>query len=171
MSLEWTVTEKGHRLARIYGEGDLLVGEALARGLLDGLSAPEVAALLSTVVYESRERVPLTGGLPTSESAERYDQLQRLWRRIRRVEDDHGVHLCRELDAGFAPHVFHWAEGKPLEDVLQETDMAPGDFVRTCRQLVDLIRQIEPVAPPESRAAVVAAREAVLRGVVAYTGM
>jgi ATP-dependent RNA helicase HelY len=167
----WSVTDKGRRLARIYGEGDLLVGEALARGLLDGLSAPEVAALMSTVVYESRERVPLAGGLPTAESAACYEQLQRLWRRIRRAEDANGVQLCRELDPGFATHIFHWAEGKPLEDVLQETEMAPGDFVRNCKQLVDVLRQVEEAAEPGLASIVADARAAVHRGVVAYTGL
>ena len=43
--------------------------------------------------------------------------------------------------------------------------MAPGDFVRNCKQLIDLLRQIEEVADPavaavirDARAAVVARR-------------
>ncbi len=162
---------KGRTLARIYGEGDILVGEALASGLFDGLSPAEAAALASTVVYESRERVPSPGELPTGETQARYERLQRTWRRVRRTEDQHGVQLCRELDAGFATPVFHWAEDKPLEDVLAETEMAPGDFVRSCKQLVDLLRQIEEVAERSTAELVRAARGAVSRGVVAYTGV
>ncbi|MDP9299224.1 MAG: DEAD/DEAH box helicase [Actinomycetota bacterium] len=167
----WNITAKGRTLARIYGEGDLLVGEALATGLLEGLSAPEAAALLSSVVYEGRERVPLAGEMPTAETADRYERLQLIWRRIRRTEDDQQVQLCRELDAGFAAPVFHWAEGKPLEDVLQETEMAPGDLVRNCKQLNDLLRQIEDVATPPTRDLMRSARDAVMRGVVAYSGV
>ena len=165
------IEPKGRMLARIYGEGDLLVGEAIAEGVFDGLQPAEVASLVSTLVYESRERVPTPGSLPTSESADRYVALQRIWKRIRSTEDEHQVQLCRELDNGFATPVFHWAEGKPLEDVLAETEMAPGDFVRNCKQLIDLLRQIEDVAPPASAALVRKGREAVLRGVVAYTGV
>jgi len=167
----WSITAKGRTLARIYGEGDLLVGEALATGLLEGLSAAEGAALLSSVVYEGRERVPLAGEMPTAETTDRYERLQRIWRRIRRTEDDQQVQLCRELDAGFATPVFHWAEGKPLEDVLRETEMAPGDLVRNCKQLNDLLRQIEDVGVPATRELVRGARDAVMRGVVAYTGV
>jgi len=167
----WTVSERGRRLARIYGEGDILVGEALASGLFDGVSAGEFAALLSTVVFESRERTPSPGTLPTEESASRYERLQGIWLRVRRTEDEHQVQLCRELDAGFAVPVFQWAEGKPLEDVLSETDMAPGDFVRNCKQLVDLLRQVEEVAEPATAPLAREARAAVFRGVVAYTGV
>jgi ATP-dependent RNA helicase HelY len=168
---EWALADKGRMLARIYGESDILVGEALASDLFDPLSPAEAAALVSTVVYESRERMPTVGELPTAQTAERYELLQRIWQRIRRTEDAHAVQLSRELDAGFATPVFHWAEGKPLEDVLAETDMAPGDFVRNCKQLVDLLRQIEEVAGDPTSGLMRMARASVLRGVVAYTGV
>jgi ATP-dependent RNA helicase HelY len=167
----WQLTDKGRRLTRLYGEGDLLVGEALGASILDGLGPSELAAVVSTVVYESRERQPLPGIMPTGPTAEAYERLQRLWRQIRRVEDEHEVQLCRELDAGFAAVVYSWAEGTALEDVLEETEMAPGDFVRNCKQLLDLLRQIEEVAPRGVADDVRKARDAVARGVVGYTGV
>ena len=168
---DWVVTPKGRTLSRIYGEADIVVAEALAKGLFDDLSASEVAALLSSVVYEGRERVPLSGEMPTELTRERFAWLQRLWRSVRRTEDEHHVQLCRDLEQGFAAPIFHWAEGKPLEDVLHETEMAPGDFVRNCKQLLDLLRQVEDVAEPAAARRFADARDAVLRGVVAYTGL
>jgi ATP-dependent RNA helicase HelY len=167
----WSLTDKGRRLTRIYGEGDLLVGEALAAGVLEGLTPSEVAALVSTVVYESRERTPLPGILPTGALVEGYERCQRLWRQIRRAEDAEEVQLSRELDPGFAGPVYAWAEGATLEDVLDETEMAPGDFVRNCKQLIDLLRQIEEVADASVRTQARAARAAVSRGVVGYSGV
>jgi ATP-dependent RNA helicase HelY len=162
---------KGEMLARIYGEGDILVAEALAAGLFRDLSPAEAAAVISAVVYESRERVPRPGEMPTAESAARFRRLSATWRRIRRAEDARQVQLCRELDAGFATPIFHWAEGKTLEDVLAETGMAPGDFVRSCKLLLDLLRQVQDVADAETSALMRAAADAVNRGVVAYTGV
>jgi ATP-dependent RNA helicase HelY len=167
----FTLTERGERLARIYGEADILVAEALSEGVLEGLSPSELAAVVSALVYESRERQPRAASPPTSEVGARTRRLEEMWRRVRRVEEQHQVELCRELDPGFAPTAFHWAEEKPLEDVLAETEMAPGDFVRTCKQLLDLLRQIEAVAPPEVADTAHRAVEAVNRGVVAYTGL
>ncbi len=168
---DFATLPKGRMLAHIYGESDVLVAEAIDTGLLEGVSPSEAAALVSTLVYESRERVPRPGEMPTAESAARYERLLSLWRRVRRAEDAHQVELCRELEAGFATPVFHWAEGKPLEDVLGETAMAPGDFVRNCKQLVDLLRQMQDVAPEGTSETLRRAREAVNRGVVAYTGV
>jgi ATP-dependent RNA helicase HelY len=168
---DFAILPKGDVLSRIYGEGDILVAEALGEGLVTGLSPGETAALVSTVVYESRERVPRQSNMPTADTGERYQRLDRLWRRIRRSEDSHHVELCRELEAGFATPVFQWAEGKPLQDVLAETGLAPGDFVRNCKQLLDLLRQIEEVASGQTAELAHQAIESVNRGVVSYTGV
>jgi ATP-dependent RNA helicase HelY len=168
---DFSLTDKGERLTRIYGEGDVVVAELLADALLEDLSPAEVAALISTVVYESRERTPRREEMPTGRLAERYRRLEDLWRRVRKVEESHQVELTRELETGFAPTAFQWADGKPLEDVLAETEMAPGDFVRTCKQLLDLLRQIEDVAEGDAGQGAGSARLAVNRGVVAYTGL
>jgi ATP-dependent RNA helicase HelY len=167
----FSLTDRGERLTRIYGEGDVVVAEMLAEGLLDDLSPSETGALVSTLVYESRERTPRVGVMPTARLAERYGQLEALWRRVRRVEEGNQVELTRELETGFAATAFQWAEGKPLEDVLVETEMAPGDFVRTCKQLLDLLRQIEDVAGGHGARVAGEARVATNRGVVAYTGV
>jgi ATP-dependent RNA helicase HelY len=167
----FSLTDKGDRLRRIYGEGDILVVEAFTKGLFDGLSPPEVAALVSTLVYESRERTPRRTEIPTRTLDDRFRELSRVWVGIRRVEDSHQVELCRELDPGFMPTVFEWAEGKPLEDVLAVSGLPPGDFVRNCKQLLDLLRQIEEAAGPQLGPPFRAAHTAVNRSVVAYSGV
>ncbi|EOM78366.1 ATP-dependent helicase [Rhodococcus rhodnii LMG 5362] len=47
-------TPSGDRLARIYSESDLLVAECLRQDAWQGLEPAELAAVVSTVVYESR---------------------------------------------------------------------------------------------------------------------
>ena len=163
------ILPKGETLARIYGEADLLVTEALSEGLFEDLDPAEVAALVSTMVFESRERYPRAAVMPTDAIKDRYEQVSRIWKRIHRVEQEHQVELCRDPDPGFAQTVHRWASGRPLAQVLAEADMTAGDFVRNCKQLVDLLRQIEEVSP--NPAALSAARGAVNRGVVAYTGV
>jgi ATP-dependent RNA helicase HelY len=168
---DFSILPKGRTLARIYGEGDVLVSEALAEGLLADLTPAEAAALVSTIVYESRERVPREGDMPTPATADRYRRLRGIYGRVRRAEDAHHVELCRELEDGFAATVHRWASGEALEDVLRDAGLAPGDFVRTCKQLLDLLRQIEEVAQDGQAEIVRRAHGAVNRGVVAYTGV
>jgi ATP-dependent RNA helicase HelY len=168
---DFTLSGKGEVLRRIYGEGDLLVSEAIAAGAFGGLSPPEMGALVSTMVYESRERRPTRPELPTSATRSRLQDLQRIWEHIRKVEDSRQVELSRELDAGFMATVFDWAEGKALDEVLAVSGLAAGDFVRNCKQLLDLLRQIEDVGDAEVAALARAAYDAVNRSVVSYTGV
>jgi len=167
----FSLTDRGERLRRIYGEGDLVVAEALSEGLFDGLSPAEVAGLASTVVYESRERVPRRVEMPTPALRSRLRAMTALWKRVREVEESHQVELSRELDAGFAPTIVEWAEGLSLEEVLEESALTPGDFVRTCKQLLDLLRQIGEIGPGGVAEAADEGVDLVNRSVVAYTGV
>lgn len=167
----FSLTDKGERLRQIYAEGDILVVEALAGGLFDALSPSEAAALLSSMIYESREREPRRPEIPTTALRERHRALSAVWSGVRQAEDAHQVELVRELDPGFMSTVFDWAEGKSLDDVLATSGLTPGDFVRNCKQLLDLLRQVQTVADPGVASVARAAHQAVNRSVVSYTGL
>jgi ATP-dependent RNA helicase HelY len=169
---DWKLTARGDTLTRIYNESDLLVVEALQRGLLDELDPAELTAVISTLVFETRGP---EGQLPeefsTSAAENAFRSLMKLWREIRKDEEARGLELTREPDAGFVERAYLWASGTPLENVLSEED-APGDFVRTTKQLVDLLRQLEEVVEDDAmRATVVQSLQGVNRGVVAYSSL
>ncbi|MHC5920135.1 hypothetical protein ACYT7P_09905, partial [Streptococcus pyogenes] len=48
------VTPAGRMLARIYAELDLVAAECMREGVLDDLTAPQLAAVLSSLVFQSR---------------------------------------------------------------------------------------------------------------------
>jgi ATP-dependent RNA helicase HelY len=168
----WTLTEKGETLTRVYNESDLLVVEAVEEGLFDELDHAEIAAVFSTLVYESRgPEAPVLSELPTTTSSEVFRKLMRLWRKIKRQEEASGLDLTREPDAGFAAKAYRWAKGMDLSRVLDEDD-APGDFVRSMKQLIDLLRQIEEISVNGTLGARVRETiESVQRGVIAYTSL
>ena len=169
---QWSLTEKGETLTGVYNEADLLVVEALQQGLLDGLDATEIAALVSTLVYEPRgQDTDAAAGMPTDASHHAWMKLRGLWRRIKRDEDQRGLDLTREPDPGFAEQAYLWASGVELEDVLEEDDPA-GDFVRSMKQLIDLLRQMQEVATSgDLRAGLKSAVGRLQRGIVAYSSL
>src|SRR5690606_36663395 len=100
----WDLTAKGEQLAGIYHECDLLVAEALSRGLLDGLDAPDLAGVLSAVVYEHRgAEGPPEPWYPTSRLRHRAETLHALSRELQALEACHGVRLTRSPDPTFLP--------------------------------------------------------------------
>jgi ATP-dependent RNA helicase HelY len=163
------VTDSGRRLARVYNEVDLLVVESLRAGAWDGLSVAELAAVVSALVYESRRPEEPLGRVPGGAVRFGIEGLARAWAQLRDVEARHGLAFLREPDAGFSWAAWRWAGGADLEEVLRDDpDLEAGDFVRSCKQLVDLLSQVSNVAEEPVRSTARAAAEAVRRGVVAW---
>ncbi|HEX2155176.1 MAG TPA: DEAD/DEAH box helicase [Acidimicrobiia bacterium] len=165
----WSLTPRGRRLRFIYNELDLLLTEASERGLFWGLDARELAAFASTFVYEPRREEGGTPAWPTALLAERWEDLEALWLELTDAERSLHLPLSRRPEGGIARAVHEWAAGTEFED-LSDRSMAPGDFVRVSRQLVDLIRQIRN-AVPEIDDVAVDALKAIDRGVVAAQGV
>ncbi|RLP10775.1 DEAD/DEAH box helicase [Propionibacterium australiense] len=136
------ITRAGAMLARIYSELDLVIAEAIRAGVLAGLSAPALAAVLSTLVYESRVGGPGLSRMPDEASEQAQQALRSVWRQVRLVERDHRVERSRNLDMGFAAPLHLWALGASLAQVLDESELTAGDFVRWARQVIDLATQV-----------------------------
>jgi ATP-dependent RNA helicase HelY len=91
---------------------------------------------------------------------------------LRGVETDAGLSFLRQPQPGFAWLAWRWARGHPLDAVLRDTQLAPGDFVRWVKQLLDLLDQIAHAADGATTATTArAAINALRRGVVAYSGL
>ena len=144
------VTEHGKRITRIYGESDLLAAECLRHGVWKGLEPAELAAVVSSLVYEARRDGPVETRLPGGPISDAMLATARLWAEIEDDERRHRLDRTRQPDPGFAWPVYRWARGESLEKVLDSgdtggTELGAGDFVRWCRQVVDLLDQIRNV--------------------------
>jgi ATP-dependent RNA helicase HelY len=165
----WTLTEAGEMLARTFHECDLLVTQCLRLGLLDGLTPAELAGLVSTFVYEHRS--PDDPPRPWFPS----DDVKRRWRSVAAVSEDlaaversHGLGEHRPPEPTFIAIAYAWIAGDSFSQVVADEELTGGDFVRTMKQLIDLLSQIAIVAPePETRRAARQAADAAFRDVVA----
>ncbi len=169
------VTEDGERLARLYTELDLLAAECVRDGLWAGLTPPELAACVSALSHESRSSdEDSSPRLPNGRVRDVLAETVRTWGRLDRVEKDHALAFLREPDLGFAWTAYRWASGLSLDIVLREADLTAGDFVRSTKQLMDLLGQVGQAAgerDPELRRCADAAVEALRHGVVAYSSV
>jgi ATP-dependent RNA helicase HelY len=168
------VTPAGDQLARVYSESDLLVVECLRSGLWDRLTPAELAACVSALVYETRRADDsISPRLPTPAVQETLQQMSRRWSELTELEDRHHLTFLREPDAGFAYVAHRWASGHRLDQVLTEADLTAGDFVRSMKQLMDLLGQVADVAAEDSpvRGTARAALNSLRRGVVAYSSV
>nr|WP_181063086.1 RNA helicase [Nocardia nova] len=168
------VTADGRRLARIYTEADLVVAECLRQGLWRGLGAAELAGVVSVLVFESRQEGGYLGPSGPTEPVRRaVGATIGVWSQLRTDEARHKLPPTREPDLGFVTGIYKWARGDGLAESLlasgdQGSALSAGDFVRWCRQVIDLLDQIHQTADDTEIAATAAKSvRAIRRGVVA----
>jgi ATP-dependent RNA helicase HelY len=168
------VTAAGEKLMRLYSDLDLLAAESIRTGLWRGLSAGELAAALSALVFEAR-RADDAGAprLPGGRVRQVLADMVALWADLDALEREHHLDFLREPDLGFAWAAYRWAEGASLDDVLTETDLAAGDFVRWMKQLLDVTDQVADAAGSDDvlRRSARDTAKALRRGVVAYSSV
>jgi ATP-dependent RNA helicase HelY len=172
-------TPAGRQLARIWSEADLVIAECLRAGAWDGLDAAELAAVASVLVYEPRRDEQPVDRAPTAAMREALATTVRVWARVVEDEEELGLSPSREPQPGLVGAMYRWARGDRLDAALDAaayngTELSAGDFVRWCKQVLDLLEQLATVpAPggdPEPFAATArAAAAAVRRGVVAQS--
>jgi ATP-dependent RNA helicase HelY len=171
------VTQTGRALGVLYTELDLLTAECLREGVWQDLTPAELAAAVAPLVYESR-RDDDTGPpqLPPGRTREVLAETLRRWGALEERERAHRLTPAREPDLRFSWATYRWASGQPLDTVLRDADLAPGDFVRWTKQVVDLLGQLADAGrlEPGAEGVGVAARKAadlLRRGVVAYSSV
>lgn len=168
------ISPDGQRLRRIYGEKDLLISQALRLGAFNDLDAVEVAALASVLVYQAkREDRGLRPRMPSVSLESSVDVVIREWSALEDVEEANKLPLTAEPELGLVWPMYKWAKGRHLQDVLNGTDLAAGDFVRWVKQVIDLLDQLAKIPGLDPRVSRLCAEAISLirRGVVAYSSV
>ncbi|XAS69237.1 DEAD/DEAH box helicase [Micrococcaceae bacterium Sec5.7] len=166
------ISADGQRLRRIYGEKDLLISQALRLGAFEDLDAVEVAALASILVYQAkREDRGLRPRMPSVSLETAVDIVIREWSAVEDVEEQYKLPLTGEPELGLVWPMYKWARGRHLQDALNGTDLAAGDFVRWVKQVIDLLDQLAKIPGLDPRLARLCSEaiKLVRRGVVAYS--
>ncbi|AKK11078.1 DEAD/DEAH box helicase [Corynebacterium uterequi] len=173
---EPVVTEEGDRLARIYLATDLLVAQCLKRGVWDGLDPAELAGVVSLCTFENRKPTMAPEvEVPTDAMVTAMEDTERIYAELVADEQRHELPATREPEPQFATAVHQWAAGAPLGYCLAAaarngSELTPGDFVRSCLQVNDLLQQIAQSGySDEIRRNARRAVAAISRGVVAVS--
>ena len=93
-----------------------------------------------------------------------------VWNDLHERELDLGLEPMREPDLGFCWASHRWASGHSLSSIVRGTEMTVGDFVRSMKQIIDLLRQLGN-ASRDLSPVVEEALKRVDRGVVTYAGV
>lgn len=162
------ITPAGKLLSKIYGETDFLVAEVIRSGMLEGLNPAELVSVVSCFQFEARKEAEPK--IPRGSVAEVLTKVLEKWREIHEEELSLKLEPLRDPDFGFCWASHRWASGHSLTAILKGSDLTVGDFVRSMKQIIDLMRQIA-IASPDLEPIVSEALSKIDRGVVAYAAV
>lgn len=160
-------------MKRLYSENDLVIAECLRTHIWSDLHPPALAAAVSTLLYggrrEDESRTPHIPGGQGGVLGRALKDTVRVWSRIDDLQHAHRLPDAPAPHWGIVSAIHAWAQGKNLDQALKDVEIAPGDMVRWCKQVIDVLDQVAQVAPTDQmRDRARTAIEAMRRGVVAY---
>ncbi|MHA2788966.1 DEAD/DEAH box helicase [Corynebacterium sp. S7] len=170
---EAQISDEGERLAQIHNSSDLFVAQCLRRGIWNELDPAELAGVTSLCVFENRKTTGGSAEAATDRMADAMNDTIRIYQELIADEQRHQLPLTREPESGFALAIHQWAAGAPLGYCLAAAkesgaELTPGDFVRWCRQVIDLLEQIAKTGYTDGiKRSARSAVGAIRRGVVA----
>lgn len=150
------IAAKGRAACELNTSDELVAAQLLLGGAFTELQAPEIAALLSCLVYASQgksdgggakqKKVPMR---PRLEKAK--DLLVAAAKEVYQAKRDSNIDIDEaEYVESFNPDmmslVFEWANGAKFVDLTKLTDAYEGTVVRVIRRLDELIRQLSSAA-------------------------
>ncbi len=170
---ELAVAPSGRTLRRIYGERDLLVAECLRTGAWDNLEPAGIAAMAAALVYEPRRDDDQFSdrNLPRGGFRSALERTTALWSSLDDLETEHRLPGSQPISTTISLPMYRWAEGATLDSVLEDSNLAAGDFVRITKQTIDLLDQLSIVADTKVSINARAALDAIRRGIVAYSSV
>lgn len=161
------ISKTGRLLAKIYGETDLLIAESIQAGVFNSLVPADLVSVISACVYESRNEE--AAKIPKGDIQVALAAISKIYGKIHEIEIDMNLEPMRAPDFGFCWAAHKWASGNSLTSILKGNDLTVGDFVRSMKQIIDLLRQMRAAAPELSELTDQALSK-IDRGVVAYAG-
>ena len=161
------IAKSGKMLAKIYGETDLLIAESIQSGVFANLSPSELVSVISSCIYESRNDE--AAKVPRGEIQLALAAITKIYGKSHDAESDLNLEPMRAPDFGFCWPSQKWASGHSLTSILKESDLTVGDFVRSMKQIIDLLRQLRSAAP-ELQGVIDESLKKIDRGVIAYAG-
>lgn len=167
---ETEVTQAGERLAKIYGERDLLIAESINKKAWANLDPASLAAFATALVYESRsDEGEFEPKVPKGNFAQALEATEAIQQELLELQTEYRLPKETALDLGLSWAMYRWATGARFDDVLKLSGLLPGDFIRWSKQLIDLLDQLAQSADAQLAENAYKAMDLVKRGIVAYS--
>lgn len=158
-----TVTERGKWLADLRVDRPLLVGEAIRKGIFDGIETSVMAGLMASLAADPDRNY---GDLYLSDRLlDAVADLEKVINNVSNIEWQFGIEPAEEINLSAAAAAERWAGGMAWDDLVYRTKAEEGDLVRLLSRTGEALMQIAHLKDSNPAAAELArsAAEIILR--------
>ncbi|KZC06330.1 Helicase SKI2W, partial [Dufourea novaeangliae] len=131
------------RVALQMGNNELLITELILKNVLTVLQPSEIAALLSTLVFQQRTNVE--PNLPP-ELKWGFEKIKQIYAELEALEEHYQLSTLQQLNVGLVEVVYDWAQAKSFAEIMEKTDVQEGIIVRCIQQLSETLRDVKNAA-------------------------
>jgi superfamily II RNA helicase len=136
-------TRRGDLTAQLRTENEYALAEVLlSQGVLDDLTAPQMAATLSALLNDSNRENLFVKFRLSNEVIQALRKIELLYKRVDKLQHKHQVEVPLILNPVASSLVEAWAQGCSWERLISATNIGEGDIVRQLRRTADVLRQI-----------------------------
>lgn len=136
------LTLKGRLLRNIFHPAGIVLVELITQGVVDGLSAHELAEVWSWFVYDNDRRLH-NRSLLQPKMIQVRRELWRIMQHVNGVEERADVSTTSSIVAEFHGLALAWSRGMSLNGLLQRIELAEGDILMLLNQTIDLLQQVQ----------------------------
>jgi ATP-dependent RNA helicase HelY len=136
------LTLKGRLLSDIFHPSGILIVELIMSGVLDDISANELAEVCSWFTFDNDRR--LNNHNPIYPRIVRIRrELWQIAQHVRGIEERAGVNYTPGVVSEFHGVALAWARGTTLSSLVRRIDLAEGDILMLLNQSIDLLQQVQ----------------------------
>jgi superfamily II RNA helicase len=136
------LTLKGRILRNIYHPAGIILTELMTTGVLDGLSAGELAEVCSWFTYDNDRRLNNHHVLQNKLTQVRRD-LWHVIQHVRGIEERADVSFTPGIILDFHGLALSWSRRTSLSGLMRQIDLAEGDILMLLNQTIDLLQQVQ----------------------------
>ncbi len=135
-------TAKGKLTGQIRAENEFYISEVVQSGILQNLKPDQLAAVISAVINDSNRETLYSKLDYSHETHYAMMEISGLMKKIKRLQDKHGVDAPLVLNPVTSGLIESWVQGMEWNRLFTYTNMDEGDLVRMARRTADVLRQL-----------------------------
>ena len=136
------LTLRGRLLRSIFHPSGILIIELMMLGVLDDLSAGELAEVCSWFTFDHERRMHNRNVLSTMLKRVR-GELWRVSQNVHNIEEAANINFTPGIVPDFHGVALAWSRGTSLAGLLRRIDLAEGDMLMLLNQTIDLLQQVQ----------------------------